>query len=219
MATGREREAELELKVKQALRLQVPSVGWDIQVNASGGTVTLSGIVDVLAERVKAEEAAREVPGVAALRNGLTVGTDARIADKEIEASLSEALAKNPRTAAITAQVRGGVVTLLGTVDCVARAREAQAAAGSTKGVRGVINRVRVEAATDDVSITNAVERALANSAVGAGYIDTVTRGGKVWLRGWVDDASERDFVRELAEEVQGVQAVSIELHLRGADL
>jgi osmotically-inducible protein OsmY len=93
---------------------QVPSAG--IDVDASGDTVTLSGLVDVAAQRDRVERMARRVGGVSHvethLRVFLTVSAD-EVAERVTDAIGVDAIVGADR---IRVDVRDNDVTLTGTV-------------------------------------------------------------------------------------------------------
>ena len=205
---------ELARKVKEALMERTRSTGVDVKVEVRGeGMIRLAGIVDVLSERVAAEDIARRVPGVSKVINDLTVSMDGQFTDKHIEKEVVERLGSRPETAGVGARVSQGVVTLLGRVENLARARAAVRLAERTRGVREVRSELRLQAVLrDDATITNEVERTLSARGLEAGLIDTRTVDGVVRLRGQVDDAEQRRQAEEAASAVPGVREVRNEL-------
>jgi hyperosmotically inducible protein len=64
-------DATLTTKVKTALLADNQVKGLKIDVDSSGGTVTLSGNVDTASEKMRAEQVAQGVDGVKSVRNNL----------------------------------------------------------------------------------------------------------------------------------------------------
>lgn len=138
-----ETNKDLGDRVKEALLRDTRSAGVDIQARAVNGKVTLTGIVDVLAEKQAAEEIAREVPGVAEVENSITVSTDGAIDDGEIQETLTRRLADEGL--GVGAEVHKGNAELLGTAEDQEEKEQAIEVAQSTRGVKGIMDRVEVE--------------------------------------------------------------------------
>ncbi len=69
---------------------------YGIKVSSSNGVVRLQGIVDVFAEKMRAEDIAARVSGVTHIENNLTVSTDGRITDEDINFEVAEELRLAP---------------------------------------------------------------------------------------------------------------------------
>ena len=69
-------DAAVTTKVKAAFAQDPGVKAIDVKVTTFRGTVQLSGWVDTAAEKAKAEELAKTVPGVKSVENQITVKTD-----------------------------------------------------------------------------------------------------------------------------------------------
>ncbi len=212
----------LAKKVKQYLLDKTDSSGLDVHVRAVDGVITLSGTVDVLADKIALEELAQQVPGVRKVENGLTVSMDGKYTDHHIQKELEARLADIKVARKVTATVSRGRVLLRGEVDDLLAKQAVLEETRATRGVSEIEEQVCInpteEMRTDDVSITNEVERALAATRVGAAYIKTETKNGTVYLTGWVDDPEELQIVEESVRGVNGVQQIVNEISIRGKE-
>ncbi|MCL4425021.1 MAG: BON domain-containing protein [Firmicutes bacterium] len=127
-------------RIREELFKEEQSSAPDVQVEVRGGVAHLSGIVDVLAERLKAEEIARRVEGVRGVENRLSVSYDGRTDDKAIEAEIRRELEAQEETEGVGVKVERGVVTLLGRVQTLEQEWQATQTAQGVRGVREVVS-------------------------------------------------------------------------------
>jgi osmotically-inducible protein OsmY len=109
--------------------------------------------------------------------------------------------------------VKGGVVTLSGTVDNYTKKWSAERAALRVRGVRAVVNEIQVRLEDDqlsDASIAEAAARALElDSLVPDGAVKASVSGGWVTLRGEVDWDYERTEAERVVRNLVGVKGVT----------
>lgn len=168
----------------------------------------------MLAEKRAAEEICQRVPGVVKVENGLTVSFDGQVTDGDIEQSLREKL-DDSGLAEVGFRLSAGAVELVGEVETLDDAHTAVRAAEAARGVKAVRSSLSLGSESDDATIVNEVERLLANSGLGASYINTRCRGGTVELEGSVADRDELTTAESLARSVRGVTAVRSRLTIR----
>jgi osmotically-inducible protein OsmY len=142
-------------------RMAVDALKWNvfvpsekITVKVDNGWVILTGEVSWEYQRRAAERAVRNLPGVRAISNLITVKP--RVEAKDVKARIEDAF---KRTAAIDAQhitveVNDTEVTLRGTVRSLAERYEAEKAAWSAPGVTAVHNEIEVRADTEAYTST-----------------------------------------------------------------
>lgn len=167
-----------------------------VNVSTENGVVTLSGTVDHLLAKDRAERIAESTKGVLAVKNLLIVEPAIRT-DEEIREDVEVALTQDPATDSyeIDVAVDKGVVTLTGTVESVA---EKTLAAKVAKGVKGVIaleNNVRVAYPTErsDTEIQAEIERRLElHPQIDELFIDVTVENGEVALTGVVGSVAEQ---------------------------
>ncbi|HET7756551.1 MAG TPA: BON domain-containing protein [Steroidobacteraceae bacterium] len=119
----------------------------DIAVKVTDGAVTLTGYARHLLDKYAAEDAAKRVPGVAAVANDIQVqAAAAGTSDPEIARAALAAIRRSvPRCCArIRPVVRQGIVTLEGTVDAEQQRDVAVRAVRDLKGVVCVVNSIAV---------------------------------------------------------------------------
>lgn len=209
-------------EIKNALTRELNSV--DIDINIENGKVTLSGFVDVLAEKSYAEKVVAKIPGVVTIDNSITIAMDNSPTDKEI---IEEVLAKfqaHPleQVGNLGAQCKGGIVTIEGHINSVAEKMAALQAASRVVGVKEVISHLTFneKSGNDDASLCNEIERQFSLSAVvDADDIDTRVINGEVYLVGWLKTPKEIDEAIHRASSVTGVKKVHSQLrHSQGQD-
>jgi osmotically-inducible protein OsmY len=110
----------------------------------------------------------------------------------------------------IDAETQDGIVILTGSVDQYLAKVEAERVAQSVKGVRGVINRIRVTPPVRlESQIRGDVLTALAVDPVTEPYeIDVSVNQAVVTLSGEVDSPTEKEAAEEVAQRVKGVAGV-----------
>lgn len=139
-------------RVKAALIADPTTKAHQIDVETFKGTVQLNGFVDSAASKERATEVARNTKGVTAVRNNLTVKTDARtggdtVDDSAITAKVKAALAGDSRVKAhqVNVETREGVVQLSGFVDSSEAKSTAEELARSVENVKSVDNEIDVK--------------------------------------------------------------------------
>ncbi len=127
------KDEELVRAVKNALGRYTPLHIWDdsVHIDASGGKVILSGNVRSRSSKQTAEQIAAQVPGVQAVENRL-------IADADLELTIAQALAADPRTRSAFPGILVGVVLGAVYLKGVAPTPAIRAAAGQMAEVPGV---------------------------------------------------------------------------------
>lgn len=141
-----------------------------------------------------------------------TAGDPSDLADSEVQNAVERELWVDTSVPAhrIDVNVTEGVATLSGSVDNVLAKDRATTLAGSTKGVRSVVNRIEVTPVSrTDAQIRQDIEDALvADAATDAFEIDATVLDGVVTLTGEVDSWAERTLAISAAKGVRGVRKV-----------
>ena len=134
--------------------------------------------------------------------------------DREIQSEVLAELNRDGRLepAEVGVEVRGGIVTLTGTVSTYEKTEAAADIAVSVADVRDVANQLSVEGDGrdhDDTKIARTIRHAFGwNTAVPAERIDTIVRRGIVTMRGSVDHWYQRKAAEATVTAVAGVVAV-----------
>lgn len=182
-----------------------------VDVSTKDGVVSLTGTVDSLLARERAQAIAESIVGVRAVVNRIEVGGPLR-SDAELAKAVDDALLRDPATDSYEVDVAAstGVITLRGTVDSWAEKRLSGSVAKGVRGVREVRNDliVRARAARPDAEIDAEVERRLANDVRVDDYaIDVEVEDSVVRLSGTVGSLAEKSRARDDAW-VAGVRSV-----------
>jgi osmotically-inducible protein OsmY len=186
----------------------------DVGVHVRNGVVTLSGIVDSYSQKISAARAAHRVRGVLDVADETEVrhGGAAALTDTQLARAVRNALEWDAVVAdrRIQSTVSEGFVTLEGEVNTLSQREDADRAVRRLKGVRGVLNKIRVKPLTaDSETVRRRIEEALERRAEReADRIHVAVEDGAVALTGRVHSWQERDSIVGAAAHAPGVQAV-----------
>lgn len=141
-------------------------------------------------------------------------GTDARLSDRSVTDAVEDEFIFDSAVPYndIDVETREGIVTLKGTVNNLLSKERAQDIAETVRGVRAVVNEIRVHPATErsDRVVRMNVKNALLLDPATDSYEVTidVRDGGGVILKGTVDSWQERQLCETVAKGAVGVTAV-----------
>lgn len=202
-------------EIKNALTRELNSV--DIDINIENGKVTLSGFVDVLAEKSYAEKVVAKIPGVVTIDNSLTIAMDSSPTDKEIMEEVMSKFQAHPleQVGRLGAHCKGGIVTIEGQINSAAEKMAALQAASRVVGVKEVVSHLTFneKGGTDDASLCSEIERQFSLSTiVDADDINTSVVNGEVYLVGWLKTPREIDEAIHRASAVTGVKKIHSQL-------
>jgi osmotically-inducible protein OsmY len=135
-------DSALVIDVERALWEDVVLAGIEsnrIDVSARSGAIGLQGYISNSAQKARAGEVARQVPGVLSIQNCLVVDVDLKLA-------AARAVAKVPRgqRGRIFVNAHNGFVILNGEVPTIEAREAAEAQAGEVPLIRGILNSIRV---------------------------------------------------------------------------
>ncbi|HKP12148.1 MAG TPA: BON domain-containing protein [Blastocatellia bacterium] len=134
------------LKTKLALIASSPTSGYETDVDAKEGVVTLTGKVDTNEAKTEAEQVARKVEGVRNVNNQLQVVPEARrnevnAADEKIKDAIGKLMDTdaNLQSLSLSVDSNAGVVSLDGSVDTLDQLWKAAQAIRKVPGVKSVV--------------------------------------------------------------------------------
>jgi hyperosmotically inducible protein len=142
-------DAWITTKAKMALLTTEGVSGTAVNVDTTGGEVTLHGKVDSNAEKVKAEDTVKAIDGVKGVKNLLQVVSERRedaveASDEQIEEQVDAALDASAATASVDVRsVNNGVVLLGGDVKTLTDHLRAIEIASKVPGVRRVETEIK----------------------------------------------------------------------------
>jgi len=196
----------------------------DIRIAARSGAVTLTGQVLDALHRSVAEDTVAGLPGVRSVNNQLSLkeSPGGLQPDALLRAKVQAALVFHRDLSAARTEVAvdQGVVTLRGEAASKAQKDRAGEYVKGLDGVTGVVNEMAVAAEPhprrkairkkiDDASITAQVKLALLfNRSTSALRTRVHTENGVVFLTGQAASRAERDRVKGIVQNIEGIRGV-----------
>ncbi|KXG75090.1 BON domain-containing protein [Thermotalea metallivorans] len=207
-------------QIKDQLEEKMQASAMDINLFCKDGYVHMYGMVDVLAEKKKAESIAKSVKGVRKIENKITVAMDSNITDKHMEKEIIHRLTRGERSESllgVSVKVEDGVANLMGTAKTLRDAHGAMAVASEVRGIKDVVNNIEISDTTsyDDASVNSHITQALSTTDLNYPDILHTVEHGKVTLEGFVNSRREMELAKEIAMGVEGVRKVVNRLKIR----
>ncbi len=202
----------------------VRELGWDakvdadrIAVSANDGAIVLSGHVPTYADKWDAVKATERVYGVRAVADEIEVklASSSERDDEDIAEDITRHLHSSTAIpATVTAEVKGGYVTLRGDVAWQYERVEAERALKYLWGVKGLANLITVKPAAPKASdVAELVSEAIERMAhLDARSVWVTTTNGTVHLHGHVHSFSEKHAAGRAAGSAPGVTQVKNEV-------
>jgi osmotically-inducible protein OsmY len=198
--------------------------GDDIKIESKDGVVTLTGVVSEEPRKALAQETVAGLPEVKSVDNRLgtkgaspTANSDAWLTEKVRTALLFH---RNV-SGSTTVYVRDGIVTLRGEAFSLAQKELTTEYAKDVEGVKDVINEMTMSPtpkttsefvieSIDDASITAQAKMALLyHRSTSALRTKVETNEGVVTLYGKATNATEKELVSKLVNDIHGVKSIN----------
>jgi osmotically-inducible protein OsmY len=216
--------SDTDVRVRDAVLHQLE---WDPEVDASAvgvaaknGAVTLTGYIDTYAGKLAAERAAKRVYGVRAVANDIEVRlrldrTDADIAQDAVRAlKITLTIPEG-----VQAAVHSGHVTLTGQVSWLFQKQGAEYAMEHIRGVRSVLNHIKVSGPTPLKDIGRRITKAMHHSAdLNARRITVSLKGTTATLTGTVATWLQREAAERAAASAPGITRVDNRIAVQPID-
>ncbi len=214
---NRKRDELLAHQVKNHINKEMRESALYINVSCLNGCIQLSGIVDVLSEKMKSEDIARSIDGIKKIENGLTVSMDSNFNDKHMEKEVTNKLRKSNAFNSISVKMEDGVANLIGSSDTLKKAKTAYHLASEVRGVKDVVNNVKINTygEIDDATLNSRVTQALSNTDLSYPDINHDVKKGRLTLGGYVNNQKEVEIAKEIATGVEGIRKVINRLKIR----
>lgn len=212
-------DTQIREDVLRKIRMETGLNGADIDVHVEQYHVTLTGTTCNTSQKLIAYDLVMRVDGIFGVTNNLEVRPDCRTrSDDEIAGELRQAFTNDSRVPdeRIQTTVSHGWVGLEGKVDYTHEREEAEQVARRLVGVRGVYNRIEVnagEAKPDNVraAITAELKR---RAELEAQNLRVSINGGTVTVSGRVNSWAEERAVIAAACQAPGVRLVKDKLRI-----
>ncbi|VVE58863.1 Osmotically-inducible protein Y [Pandoraea sputorum] len=207
-------DSQLQRDVMDELARDTSVHASDIGVQVQDGIVTLCGKVASLLEKWEAERIAARVAGARAIVVSLEVSPDTKgqHSDADIARAVLAILKWHAGLPAgsLHVQVEDGWVTLAGEVELYTQRLHTESAIRTLRGVKAVINDIKVKCPPHRAEIVEHIEAALSRQALReARHLEIALLGnGEVLLNGTVHSLAEKEAVRGAAMSTPGVCAV-----------
>ncbi|KRB59927.1 BON domain-containing protein [Flavobacterium sp. Root186] len=204
-------------EVKEAIKWEPILNSNDIDVSVNDGIVTLGGTVDNYTQKKEAEQTVKNIAGVKAVVDDVKVDLyfSAIKSDTDIAASVVKVLRENWAVPdhLLKVTVENGWVTLEGILHWNFQRKAAENAIRYLEGVRGVIDKIKIEA-----EIKNEVEKEFVEKALRRSWlldIDNIrvrVDNKTITLSGIVSSLFQKEEAEKIAWNTPGVWYVDNEL-------
>lgn len=204
-------------EVKEAIKWEPILNSNDIDVSVNDGIVTLGGTVDNYTQKKEAEQTVKNIAGVKAVVDDVKVDLyfSAIKSDTDIAASVLKALHENWAVPdhLLKVTVENGWVTLEGILHWNFQRKAAENAIRYLEGVRGVIDKIKIEAEIKNELEKEFVEKALRRSwLLDIDNIRVRVDNKTITLSGIVSSLFQKEEAERIAWNTPGVWYVDNEL-------
>ncbi|MBF4464358.1 MULTISPECIES: BON domain-containing protein [unclassified Flavobacterium] len=204
-------------EVKEAIKWEPILNSNDIDVSVNDGIVTLGGTVDNYTQKKEAEQTVKNIAGVKAVVDDVKVDLyfSAIKSDTDIAASVVKVLRENWAVPdhLLKVTVENGWVTLEGILHWNFQRKAAENAIRYLEGVRGVIDKIKIEAEIKNELEKEFVEKALRRSwLLDIDNIRVRVDNKTITLSGIVSSLFQKEEAERIAWNTPGVWYVDNEL-------
>lgn len=209
---------ELQKDVQDAIKFQPLLHAAEIGVTVKDGIVTLSGVVDGYFKKTEAENATKNVAGVKAVVENITIKyNNYSKDDNEVAVEVLKALKASWSVPNDTVKVKveNGWVTLDGELPWNYQREAAKSAINYLPGIKGITNNIKIKSEVHDAIEQKEVENALARHwSINAKDIKVKASGTNVTLTGNVTSLYQKEEAGHIAWNTPGVWSVDNKLEV-----
>ena len=210
---------DLQKDVQNAIKFEPLLHAAEIGVTVKDGIVTLTGIVDGYFKKAEAETAAKNVAGVKAIVENITIkyGNGFSKNDNEIAVEVVKALndSWSVPNDKVKVKVENGWVTLDGELPWNYQRDDAKSAVKYLMGVKGITSNIKIKSDIDNAIERKNVENALARHwSINAKDISVNASGTNVTLTGNVTSLYQKEEAGRIAWNTPGVWSVENKLEV-----
>jgi osmotically-inducible protein OsmY len=209
---------ELQKDVQDAIKFQPLLHAAEIGVTVKDGIVSLTGVVDGYFKKTEAENAAKNVAGVKAVVENITIKyTNYTKNDNDVATEVLKALndSWSVPTDKVKIKVENGWVTLDGELPWNYQREAAKTAINYLMGVKGITNNIKIKSEVHDAIEQKDVEDALARHwSINSKDIKVKASGTNVTLTGNVTSLYQKEEAGHIAWNTPGVWSVDNKLEV-----
>ncbi len=207
----------LQKDVQDAIKWEPSLNAAEIGVTAKDGIITLTGTVDSYAKKVEAEHAAKNIVGVKAVVEKITIKFSGgwNKSDSDIAIEVLNALKGNWQipTDTVKVKVENGWITLEGQLNWNYQKDAAKNLVKHLAGVTGVTNNITLQGESQDEIEQKDIEAAFARSSdLNEEHIQVSVSDNRVTLHGVVSSSYQKEEAERIAYNAPAVWTVNNEL-------
>jgi osmotically-inducible protein OsmY len=206
----------LQKEVTEAIKWEPLKHSDEIDIKTQRGTVIPGGVLEKYAQK---REAARAIRNIAAVKNMNEIKADlyssAILSDNEITSLVIRLLKENRIIPShkIKVAVKKGWITLKGILHCDFQKEAVDNTVRNIKGVRGVIDKIKIETQLQNEINQEIIEKALRqNWLLEIDNIKVRVKGKTVFLTGTVESLFQKEEAERIACNTPGVFYVANKL-------
>lgn len=213
MTATKRKDADIQKDIIAELKWCPEVEETEIGVIVKDGAVTLTGTVPKYSDKEAAKKAAKRIKGVRAIADEMEVKLAYQMegSDEEIAHRIANIFSWNSQIPGddVKAEVRNGIVSLSGEVDWQYQKNTVQSYVKDIKGVKSVLNNIKIRERANAGDIKNEIVKALHRHAtIEADHVKVMVEGSTVTLTGDVDTYFDMDLVEDAAWAAPGVTKV-----------
>ncbi len=186
-----------------------------ITIKSEDGVATVTGVVDCAADRMAVREVVESLPNVDTIQDSLTVAVDRYLDDGDLSRQVRDRL-DSSGLSWVGFRLKKGIVNLVGRADSLADAERARRVAAGVKGIRDVVNGIKIQIPqfSDDIDIASQITQALSLKDLVVVDREVRVLNGVAEIAGRVRSVGERRRIHQMIGEIGGVRSIKDRLRV-----